>query len=289
MDKSPDWNSSWADIDFDQLPPLGNGLFSNFLDIVVPGVAPNSKSAIEIGCFPGKFIEYIGQKGYSINGIDTYSRVGDIAGWATRRGRFVGSFEQESLEDFARSSQRQFDVVLSLGFIEHFANFCEVLYDHASLCAVGGLVIIGAPNFSSPIQRALHQVLDGKNLSAHVLEAMYPKVWAVYLGFLGFRIDYAGSIGGFDFWNETAAENPKITVLQKLIPHLSPFAQKLSEEFNARESSYMALVGTKTRELPDKNETIAMAKLCQELALDFSNKDGLLAESGAHFLSGLCK
>ena len=226
MDKSPDWNSSWAEIDFTRQTPLATGLFSNFLDIVVPRVDPATKTAVEIGCFPGKFIEYVGQKGYVISGIDTYPRVTDIASWAAGRSCRVGSFSQESLERYAATSQEQFDVVLSLGFIEHFNNFCDVIYDHARLCKEGGLVIIGAPNFASPIQRALHRALDEKNLADHVLEAMYPKTWATFLACLGFQIDYAGSIGGFDFWHETPADNPSITVMQNLIPHLSRVSRK---------------------------------------------------------------
>ena len=289
MDKSPDWASSWADIDFKELQPLEDGLFSKFLDIWIPGDAPDSRSAIEIGCFPGKFIEYVGQKGYVISGIDTYPRVDSISGWARARGRTVDGFLQENLQAFAQSSQKKYDVVLSLGFIEHFSDFCEILYQHAALCAVGGQVIVGAPNFSSPIQRALHRALDAKNISDHVLEAMYPKVWAVYLAALGFEIAYAGPLGGFDFWHETPAEKPEVAVLQNLLPHLSPFAQKLSDGFNASESSYQVMVGKKTRELPGMQEIAGLSKLCREMALDLSKKDEALAESTVRFLSDLCR
>jgi SAM-dependent methyltransferase len=193
------------------------------------------------------------------------------------------------LERYAATSQEQFDVVLSLGFIEHFNNFCDVIYDHARLCKEGGLVIIGAPNFASPIQRALHRALDEKNLADHVLEAMYPKTWATFLACLGFQIDYAGSIGGFDFWHETPADNPSITVMQNLIPHLSSFAQKLADGFNASESSYLAVVGKRTGALPPKEEAERMAALCHEIASDLSSKDDALSEDGFRFLSGLCK
>ena len=99
-----------------------------------------------------------------------------IAEWASARGRDVGLFTQTTLEEYAKTSNEKFDIVLSLGFIEHFNNFCGVIFDHATLCKTGGTVIIGAPNFASPIQRALHRVLDKDNLSNHVLETMYPKV-----------------------------------------------------------------------------------------------------------------
>lgn len=289
MDKSPDWDTSWSTIDLARQDPLKPGLFSNFLDIVIPAVAPGSKRAIEVGCFPGKFIEYVGQKGYRISGIDTYPRVGEIARWATERGRAVESFAAETLEDFARPQPQNYDVVLSLGFIEHFVDYCQVLYDHAALCAPGGTVIVGAPNFASPIQRALHQALDETNLAAHVLEAMYPKIWAVYLSFLGFKIEHAGTVGGFDFWHETPQENPKISILQGLLPHLSPFVQKIGGEFNTQEASYLAVVGTRIKALPSRDDAAQMSSLCREVALDLSHKDASLGRGCAQFLDELCR
>ena len=289
MDKSPNWDTSWADIDFERQTSLTTGLFSNFLDIVVPRVAQNTKRALEIGCFPGKFIDYVGQKGYTISGIDTYPRVGRIAEWASARGRDVGLFTQTTLEEYAKTSNEKFDIVLSLGFIEHFNHFCGVIFDHATLCKTGGTVIIGAPNFASPIQRALHRVLDKDNLSNHVLETMYPKVWAIFLRFLGFRVDYAGAIGGFDFWHETSSTNEQITILQNLMPHLSPFVQKLGEQFNNSESSYLAVVGTKGDMLPSREDALDFADFCHSIAADLSIRDEALSDAGVSFLERICR
>jgi len=288
MDKSPDWDSAWSHVDFETLAPLEPGLFSRLLDLAIPGVALRAKSAIEIGCFPGRFIEYVGQKGYVISGVDTYSRVGEIAHWAARRGRAVGEFRQDTLEGFVKDCREPFDVVLSMGFIEHFNDFCDVLYSHLQLCAVGGRIVVGAPNFASPMQRALHQVLDAKNMSSHVLEAMYPTVWATYLCALGMRVDFAGPIGGFGFWTDTVLDNPRAQLLQKLVPQLAGAAQQLSPAFNERETSYVAAIATKTRPLPPRDEVAELSRHCVKLAAELSSRDQRLAKSCADFVSGLC-
>lgn len=289
MDKSPDWDSAWSNVDFDTLTPLEPGLFSRLLDLAVPGVAPHTKRAIEIGCFPGRFIDYVGQKGYEISGVDTYARVGEIALWASRRGRAVGAFRQDSFQSFVKDARKPFDVVMSLGFIEHFNDFCDVLYGHVQLCAVGGRIVVGAPNFASPIQRALHQVLDEKNLSSHVLEAMYPAVWATFLSALGVRVDFAGPVGGFGFWTDTVMDNPRAQLLQKLLPQLSGALQQMSPAFNEREASYIAAIGTMTRPLPPRDEVADLSRHCAGLAAELSGRDQSLARSCIDFVSGLCR
>jgi len=289
MDKSPDWDSAWSYVDFETLAPLEAGLFSRLIDLAVPPVAAGTSKAIEIGCFPGRFIEYVGQKGYVISGVDTYGRVGEIAHWAARRGRAVGAFCQDTLDGYLRQNRESFDIVLSLGFIEHFNDFCDVLYSHLQLCAVGGRIVVGAPNFASPLQRALHRVLDEKNMSSHVLEAMYPAVWATYLSALGARVDFAGALGGFGFWTDTVVDNPRAQLLQKLVPQLSGAMQQMSPPFNERETSYVAAIATKTRPLPPRDEVAELSRHCVRLATELSARDQRLAKPCVDFVADLCR
>lgn len=288
MDKSPNWDSAWSQINFDTLAPLEVGMFSQLIDWAVPVVESGSKSAIEIGCFPGRFIEYVGRKGYVISGVDNYARVGEITQWAVKYGHMVGRFHQDTLSGFVSNTRETFDVVLSLGFIEHFHDFCDVLYSHLQLCTIGGRVVIGAPNFASPVQRALHHVLDNSNITSHVLTAMYPSVWATYLSALGVRIDFAGPLGGFAFWSDSDQENSRIQLLQKVVPQLSGTMRQMSPKFNERESSYLATIGTKTRSLPPYNEAIELSKHCLKLASELSDRDQRIAQPCINFLTELC-
>ncbi|WP_418319363.1 class I SAM-dependent methyltransferase [Piscinibacter sakaiensis] len=104
---------------------------------------PGSKKALGVGCFPGKFIEYVAGKGYVVSGFDTYQRVGEIASSVSTREHAVGSFRQTMFEHYVDEAQERFDTVLSLGFIEHFNDFCDVLYGHLHLCTVGGRIVVG--------------------------------------------------------------------------------------------------------------------------------------------------
>jgi 2-polyprenyl-3-methyl-5-hydroxy-6-metoxy-1,4-benzoquinol methylase len=289
LDKSPNWNDVWANIDFEKLQPLEKSLFSDLYDFALPNSPNNQEKAIEIGCFPGKFIGYLGQKGYEISGIDTHNRVSEITGWARSLNYKVGTFENTSLESFSNSSKLKYDVVTSLGFIEHFENFCDVLHQHAALCSIGGKLIIGCPNFASPLQRALHETLDNTNLSKHVLEAMYPLVWATFLKVAGFSIEFCGSLGGFGFWSETVTTNPKIAVLQNLMPQLGQFSNQLSEDLNRKESSYVALIGNKLNDTPPLNALLDFSNSCHQIALELSNRDQDLSKDYIKFITSLIK
>lgn len=289
MDRSPDWNESWDSIAKFQPVPETDAIPQFLSKFLKDG---SEKSALEVGCFPGGFIDYVGSKGYTINGIDTYAGVTKLNTWLSERGRRVGYFKQASLSEYAHLVTRPYyDVVMSLGLIEHFENFCEILYDHAMLCNRDGKVIIGAPNFASPFQRALHRVLDGDNFEKHVLESMYPKVWAVYLAALGFRIDYCGPVGRFSFWSNTWLPNlpdNKAQSLQQLMTGIQGYVAGLGELFNQNESGYVAVVATRTQYDPP-NLAIPFDNLCLSLAQDLSMKDQRLSEPFDQHLRDLCR
>ena len=216
MDKSPHWNDQWDRIE--TFSPLqGDTIFTQLLDAATTPSRGGSgeRTAIEIGCFPGQFIDHVAGKGYRVSGIDTYPGVVKLDPWLRERGRQVGAFAPIPLADYIAGYDGEgFDLVLSLGFVEHFEQFCDVLRDHVRLVKTGGRIVVGAPNFATPFQRALHQSLDPKNLANHVLEAMYPQVWAMFLSSVGVEVNYAGALGGFCFWAETRLDDPRRTQLQ---------------------------------------------------------------------------
>lgn len=286
MDKSPDWNESWDRItEFQPIPDTDD--IPKFLDQFTSS-GTFTRSAIEIGCFPGGFIDHIASRGYTVSGIDTYPGVTKLDSWLRGRGRSVGTFMQASLSEYSNLVYHPYyDLVMSLGLIEHFTNFCDVIYDHAQLCNNGSRLIIGAPNFASPFQRALHSFLDKDNFEKHVLESMYPKVWALYLTALGFKIDYCGPVGKFSFWSGTRLENQKAQQLQQLVSGVQGYIANLGDIFNERESGYVAVVASYRKELPPRS--IQLDSLCMSLAKDLSDKDQKLSDLFTPRLKEMCK
>jgi len=121
---------------------------------------------LEIGCAPGKWLAWLAAEfGMKPSGID-YSPVGVKA--------TLRNFEMLGIEpgfirfgDFLEMAPSpSFDVVLSLGFIEHFDQPEAVAARHLEWLLPQGLLILGVPNFLG-IYRILQKYLDKTLLDKH--------------------------------------------------------------------------------------------------------------------------
>lgn len=170
----------------------------------IPRVTPRTgpKSAFEVGCFPGRYLAVLGERGYELNGIDLTPRIQeDMVPWLASQGFAMGRFERADF--FSMTAEKRFDVVASFGFIEHFERWDEVLERHCDLVADGGYLAVSTPNFRGVVQRALHRVLDQPNYERHFVPSMRPDAWAEIASAKGFEVLFAGHFGRFSFWADS--------------------------------------------------------------------------------------
>jgi 2-polyprenyl-3-methyl-5-hydroxy-6-metoxy-1,4-benzoquinol methylase len=153
---------------------------------------------IEIGCFQGHFLPFFGHLGYRLHGLDVVSRVLDMPAWLHERGLAVGDFWQQDF--FSFKPQRQYEIVCSFGFIEHFTAWEDVVARHIDLVAPGGLLVIMSPNFTGILQKYFHRFLDKENFLRHYLPAMDPHRWCKIAERQGFSPVFCGYFGRFDMW-----------------------------------------------------------------------------------------
>lgn len=156
-----------------------------------------SGSVLEIGCAPGKWLSFIAQEvGLLPSGIE-YSEVGVSA---TKKNFDTLGVEYGELwsGDFFEAQPLQLhDVVLSLGFIEHFDDPDAVIGRHLDWLKPGGKLVLGVPNFSGvygPIQR----VLDKSLLEKHNTDIMSPKYFRRVEKLFGLKMEYLGYLGSFE-------------------------------------------------------------------------------------------
>lgn len=202
-----------------------------------------SGTAFEIGCFPGRYLPTLGALGYELNGVDMHQGVNDMKVWLKGLNLRVGEFSQEDFFKF--ESHKKFDLVLSLGFVEHFENWKEVIARHTEFVAPGGLLLLEAPNFRGRFQNWFHRCFDADNLAMHHVPAMDPWQWASLLKTMGFEILYAGYFGRFHLWSAQQNLRPwkKVAlkyllrsrnilkhVLPKNSPSFSPYAGLLARK-----------------------------------------------------------
>jgi SAM-dependent methyltransferase len=180
-----------------------------------------------------------------------------------------------------------YDLVISMGFVEHFDNWPNVFKKHYELCNPGGTIIIGAPNFCTPLQRALHKSLDKENIENHCLHAMYPVAWDGYLRSLNMAIEYSGNYGNFNFWTQTPHKTNGHLILSRLIESALPHAHHFSSNLNQRESGYSIIVAKKPVQKSDLSNLAAMAPYFKELSLHLSNSDESLARNYTNFIESI--
>jgi 2-polyprenyl-3-methyl-5-hydroxy-6-metoxy-1,4-benzoquinol methylase len=153
-------------------------------------------SVMEIGGAPGQFAAYLSRyHGYEASILE-YSELGcrkteenfDLLGLN------VNVYLQDFFGDL--SALPRFDVVLSLGFIEHFDDIADVLQRHISLLRPGGLLVLGVPNLQG-ISRTVLARTAPEMLSRHNLAAMDLENWGVLEERYGMTALFKGYIGGF--------------------------------------------------------------------------------------------
>jgi SAM-dependent methyltransferase len=155
----------------------------------------------EVGCFPGRYLAHFCKRyGFRANGVDAAEKMDDrFREWILREGVSVGALQKGdafAYIDELYAKNITFDFVYSLGLIEHFVDYMEVVNYHAKIVRPGGLLVIICPNYRDVVQYTKHALLDRENRKRHVLRAMNPRKWAGRLRREGFTILEAGYFGG---------------------------------------------------------------------------------------------
>ena len=174
--------------------------------------AEKNKVAIEIGCVPGLNLAYICKNfGYFPEGIDFVKNSEKITGQTLRN--FGLNKYRIYTEDFLKwKPVKEYDLVISRGFIEHFLNPDEIINKHINLLKKGGKIILEVPNFGNG-QKSLHWYLDRENLSKHNTNVMSIPYFKETARKYNLKIDYLDYYGGlFDFW----WENKNANITQKM-------------------------------------------------------------------------
>lgn len=162
----------------------------------------NRLSILEIGGAPGQYLAYMHKNfGYEVSCLD-YTDVGCLK---TKENfgllHIPGHVYQADL--FSEElTLPQFDIVYSIGFIEHFSDLNMVIEKHLRLLKPGGILMIGTPNFLG-INHFFAKRLTPKLLSVHNLVAMDIRNWTSFEDNFGLKVLFKGYVGGFEpqvFW-----------------------------------------------------------------------------------------
>lgn len=207
-------------------------------------------TVLEIGGAPGQYLLYMVKNfGYKASSLD-YSSEGNEQ---TRRnfaaaGLPITVYEKDlfsgDLDDLPK-----FDVVYSLGFIEHFTDRDEVIRKHTALLKPGGTLMVGVPNFTG-IYKVFLARLNPALLAQHNLATMNIRNWASFEK-LGLAPVFKGYIGGFEpsTMNQPASDRASSRSLLRIVNFLIrvfSFRFHFLRKFNSRLwSGYLLGIYTK--------------------------------------------
>ncbi len=262
------WDRYWSRI---SIPAVvadnsGNALLQDQLDTINAFISPIvGGTALEIGGAPGQYLAYFAKKfGYRVAALD-YSAIGcDV----TRRnfahlGIDVTIYHQDLFALDGRLPQ--FDLVYSLGVVEHFSDLDRVIEKHLELLKPGGVMVIGVPHFVKVFAPLLAQVAP-KTMAGHNLAAIDLRNWACFEEKHRLQVRFKGYLGGFEPMLIKAIVNEEIElhgkrpgkvdssiiwaldnfarVRRRLYRH-APWLEKLSSRNSARWSAYAMAIYTK--------------------------------------------
>jgi len=172
-----------------------------FADIFDKYLTPDSaKHVFEVGCAGGIYLAYLAKTfGYHASGIDFSDEIEQTRALFTFHKLPSPTLYREDFFSFRPPCL--YDIVCSVGFVEHFEDFQNVVRRHAALVAENGTLIITMPNFAG-LQYAFHWFLDRDNLRKHNTRIMNPASFKNALTGLPFKIEYLDYYKTFGFWTE---------------------------------------------------------------------------------------
>jgi SAM-dependent methyltransferase len=195
------WDAYWRDlklptiVDESNSSPYGREILRVFKRFVPSG---SGLRALEIGGAPGGYLAYIAQT----FGHDAYAIDSSTVGCDKLRENFelleipLTVYCRDALADDLSDLPR-FDIVYSLGLIEHFQDPLPMIRRHVELAKPGGLVVLGLPNFlgiSTPILKLTRPEMFSK----HNLRTMDVHTWGRFERELGLSVLFRDYVGGWE-------------------------------------------------------------------------------------------
>lgn len=215
--------------------------YDKFWDALITKNSDTKQSIIEIGGYPGRYLAYLSDK---------YELEPTCLDFNTDESQLNKTFQSMGISNYhiiesdfnTHRPKCAYDYVISLGFIEHFDNFNDVMDKHLEYLKPGGKLLIMIPN-KRYLRRIYGYLVDYKNLKAHNLKCMNLKTFRNFATRNNLTIKHLEYWGGFPF-----GVHQKLNFFQKLIYKftrllfkfvLNPFIEKHPNKYLS--SSLMAI------------------------------------------------
>lgn len=162
----------------------------------------NYSSGIELGGFPGYYAiylkKYLKLEATLFDYVIIDSIVKKLATFNELKASDVNVIEGDI---FNYLPEQKYDIVLSVGLIEHFENTKEIIKQHLKFMSDKGVLFLNIPNFTG-FNGWIQRTFDKENYEKHFIECMDPSYLHNICKELGLSNIKVGYYGGFMMWLE---------------------------------------------------------------------------------------
>lgn len=184
-----------------------NYLFHKELAAQIQG--NNIKTAIELGGFPGYYAVFL--KKYfklEVTLLDYFVHPPVVNDLLQENGLAGVDIHIIETDLFKYKPEKQYDLVLSCGLIEHFNDTADIIKRHIEFVKPGGTLFITLPNFKA-VNGWFQKKFDKENYDKHNISSMDPKMLADICKQAGLKQVKSGYYGRFSVWLENEKQKPE--------------------------------------------------------------------------------
>lgn len=240
------WEKYWENKTDLSVKIPSNYLFHKELEAIVK--RENAQNAIELGGFPGYYAVFL--KKYlhlEVTLLDYFIHQPIIEALLKTNGLTKNDIRVIETDLFNYRPQKQYDLVLSCGLIEHFDDTADIIMRHVNFLKPNGTLFITLPNFKS-VNGWLQKTFDKDNYHKHNINSMNPQLLAGICWQLGLEVLQSRYFGKFSVWLENEREKSFATRLLKKAIWLSGKVFTKIIPFESKKlSPYIILEAKKTR------------------------------------------
>jgi SAM-dependent methyltransferase len=194
LTEDKDWDELWATLSLPQVIKAElNPYYIESLDAFFHKYLPKNEKYefLELGCTPGRWLHYFNYEfGYAVSGLDNSSVGLEVTRKNLELLNVTAKLHNSDVMSF--TCEKNFDIVFSLGLIEHFNPPDEILEKHLELVRKGGYVVIGVPNIKKAIYGHLQRLINKKNLAGYIhisatdlVDRLKEKIEIIFCGHVG--------------------------------------------------------------------------------------------------------
>jgi SAM-dependent methyltransferase len=204
------------------------------------------QTAIELGGFPGYYTIFL-KKYFAIDStlFDYFVHPGILHSVLAKNNLTEKDISIIESDLFEFTPEKQYDLVLSCGLIEHFEDTKDIIARHLNFLKPGGTLFITLPNFKS-VNGWVQKTFDKENYLKHNIKCMDPALLEGILTDLNMEVRKAGYWGRYSVWLENKREK---SLLVKVFIKTIWFAGKIATRIVPVESQslspYIMLEATK--------------------------------------------